>query len=81
MKISAIELDRLQFAVAPLDTLERRRQYAAGDYPRAEKTKDLWRRYRWDLYWESSFRFDYGRYNDDHIDTALRKAIPSDGLF
>jgi hypothetical protein len=81
MKISAIELDCLQFAVAPLDTLERRRQYAAGDYPRAERTKDLWRRYRWDLYWDCDFRFDYGRYNDEHIDTALRKAIPPDGLF
>lgn len=76
MKISMKELDELQFAIAPLDTLERRGRYLSADYPRSEYTKDLWRRYRWDLYWECGYRFESGRYLDSHVDTALRKAVP-----
>lgn len=76
MKVSAKEYNDLHFAIAPLDTIERRKRYLNGDYPRSEYTQDLWRRYRWDIYWECGYRFESGKYNDAHIDTALRKAIP-----
>jgi hypothetical protein len=76
MKVSAKEFDELLLAIAPLDTVERRKRYLAGDYPRAEYTKNLWRRYRWDIYRECGFTFDPGKYDDAHIDTALRKAVP-----
>lgn len=77
MKVSPKDLDNLIFALAPLDTLERRAKYTSGDYPRAHTAKDLWKRYRWDLYWECGYELNNGKYLDDHIDTALRNAVPN----
>jgi hypothetical protein len=77
MKVSPKDLDNLIFALAPLDTLERRAKYTSGDYPRANTTKDLWQRYRWDLYWACGYKLDNGKYADAHIDTALRNAVPN----
>ena len=52
--------------------------YREGKFPRAEQTKDVNKRFRWDLFWavHRYYRelFDY--LNDDHIDTALRKIVP-----
>lgn len=81
MKVSAHDRDRLLFAIAPLDTEERRDRYRRGDYPRADKTRDLDKRYRWDLFWEVATEFkwcDDGTegYRDSHIDTALRSVVP-----
>ena len=72
-KIRGHERDRLLFAIAPLDTLERRERYKAS-----VKAADLAKRYRWDLYWlafDNGFRFDSDDYTDAHIDTALRNIV------
>jgi hypothetical protein len=76
-KISGIDLDRLTFALAPLDSEERRAMYKRGDYPRAALTKDLAMRYRWDLFWlavAAGFKFSK-EYNNAHVDTALRRIV------
>lgn len=72
----------LREALTPLDTPERRARYLAGDYPRAERTKDLSKRYRWDLLWDSHINptvwdalHEHGVL-DAHIDTALRTIVP-----
>lgn len=79
MKVSAQDLDRLIFEIAPVDCDALRAKYMAGDFPRgAGAVQDLDKRYRWDLYWhvfDRGFRFN-GEYNDSHIDTALRRAVP-----
>lgn len=75
MKVSLKDLNELHFAIAPLDTLERRKRYINGDYLNSEYTKDLWRRYRWDLYWECGYLLESGKYKDSHIDTALRHVV------
>jgi len=77
MKVSLEELNDLSSAIAPLDTIEMRAKYLSGDYPRANTTKDLWQRYRWDLYWACGYKLDNDKYADAHIDTALRNAVPN----
>lgn len=69
------ERDELHFAVSRLDTLENRERYLSGDFPQSELVNDLWKRYRWDLYWASGYRFEPGKYLDAHIDTALRSVV------
>ena len=74
----------LEWAITPLDTVERRAQYRSGRFANADRVKDLEMRYRWDLLWmaRGSVRahdsldpiFDAG-YKDAHIDTALRKIV------
>lgn len=69
-------------AIAPHDTPERRAQYLAGDFPRADAVKDLDKRYRWDLYWlvRPSLAVQVtdilGWSLDSHIDTVLRRSVP-----
>lgn len=66
-------------AVMPLDTLENRERYAAGNYPRAHLTRDVNKRYRWDLYWHAygtTGPFYTVGLDDAHIDTVLRSIIP-----
>lgn len=80
MKVSTADLTTLRAAVEPLDTAERRAQYATGRFPRSELVKDLDRRYRWDLYWlavrqGASLPDSTHGYNDAHIDTALRTIV------
>lgn len=38
---------------------------------------DTERRFRWDLLWGSRYIVPYGRYNDSHIDSALKKYVAS----
>ena len=66
-------------AVTPLDTPANRERYAAGDYPRAHLTRDVSKRYRWDLYWhayDTTGPFYTVGLNDAHIDTVLRSIVP-----
>ena len=79
MRVSKEDLQRLAPVFTQLDTHERRDRYERGDYPRAHTTKDLWKRYRWDLYWEGyslGGKLDSNVYGDAHIDTALRSLVP-----
>jgi len=53
-------------------------KYVAGDFPRADRCKDLNVRFRWDLFWASgvSSEMYQADLTDAHIDTALRKIVP-----
>lgn len=78
MRVSSDHYAQLHAAIAPIDIPNRREDYKAGKFYRAELVKDIDRRYRWDLLWASgaaSVLYDAG-YNDDHIDTALRSIVP-----
>lgn len=79
MKVTDNHLAELKAAIEPLDTPERRARYLRGDFLNADKIKDLDRRYRWDLLWESGVyhKLDARYYNDGHIDTALRAIVPA----
>lgn len=84
MKITQSHLDALRERIAPLDTEQNRTAYRNGEYPRAEITQDVNKRYRWDLYWAARGYEALGGsdtagavYTDAHIDTALRKIVPS----
>ena len=54
--------------------------YRAGNYPRADRCKDVNRRFRWDcLYAARMGDFVSGLYqylDDTHIDTALKSICP-----
>ena len=80
MKVSSIDLDRLIFAIAPIDTLELRKAFLDAAVSGKLKYNDLDTRYRWYIYnraWDAGFRFPAGSdYKTAHIDTALRKAVP-----
>ncbi|QXN74359.1 hypothetical protein SEA_CAFASSO_144 [Gordonia phage Cafasso] len=79
MKMSPEHLEALRARIAPLDTPERRARYIAGRYPRAEHTKDLAMRYRWDLFHEVRGYQVWtvlDGYETEHIDTALRRIVP-----
>lgn len=59
-------------------------QYIAGKFDRADRTKDVNKRYRWDLFWHTpaswrqAFADEVYTYCDDtHLDTALRRIVPS----
>lgn len=77
MKVKPEHLAAIREAITPLDTDERRARYIAGDFFRAEEVKDLDKRYRWDLLWESRTNkaFPIYDYNTAHIDTALRSIV------
>ena len=81
MKITPDELSVIRDAVAPFDTASNRAAYREGRFPRAEATRDIDTRYRWDLFhaaggWRlSAPLYDRGC-NDSHIDTALRAIVP-----
>jgi hypothetical protein len=83
MKMPKELYERLEAAIAPLNTEHNRQMYREGKFPRAELVKDLDKRYRWDLFWASQ-RNDRVYYyvdvdgrslNDTHIDTALRRIV------
>lgn len=82
MKMTKTHFDTLQVLIAGL--LEQHpdapMHYSNGNFPRADKTKDLNKRYRWDLFYHAT-RFERG-YRDEltylqnsHIDTALRRIV------
>ena len=77
-KIHGKALDEMREALRPLDTPERRERYRKGEFPRADKVKDLDKRYRWDLWWDCELagHFKYEDMTDAHIDTALRSIVP-----
>ena len=57
-------------------------RYESGHFPRSELTKDLNKRFRWDLF-SMMVRADasltqtmYAYLTDDHIDTALKSIVP-----
>lgn len=70
-------------AVAVLDTEDTRARYRAGDFPRADVTQDVNKRYRWDLWWSIPREVRYGVLDahpgvlDSHLDTMLRKVVPA----
>ena len=60
-------------------------QYKRGEFPRAEKTRDLQRRFCFDLFYASGIKIGdgigthgdiNGDYDDSHIYTALRAIAP-----
>jgi hypothetical protein len=79
--VPAPQVRQLAAAIAPLDTVERRAQYLAGDFDRADRVKDLDKRYRWDLYWlvrptlATALTDVLGWSNDACLDTALRRCV------
>lgn len=80
MKISSNSFAQLKAAITPRDTEFWREKYRAGEFPRAERTRDVNKRYRWDLARSADVDFsalyDEGLH-DTHIDTALRQIVPS----
>jgi len=65
-------------AIAPVDTQANRDRYRSGDFPRSDRTKDLDKRYRWDLYYHAHDTvgpFHTTGLNDAHIDTMLRSIV------
>ena len=88
LKISRELYDELVLVVKPLDIEKHRTIYRNGEFPRADKVKDLNMRYRWDLLWAANRDrqlrgvrtildecYDEGL-NDTHIDSALKAIIP-----
>jgi hypothetical protein len=82
MKISNETIAEMRSKIEEKDTEEIRDIYRTGQYPRAERTKDVDMRYRWDLL-HACFRsswvcdlYDSQDVNDTHIDTALRSIVP-----
>lgn len=82
MRVTGVDIATLTEALRPLDTPARRDAYRAGKFPRADKVRDLDKRYRWDLYWAAvragnSLPDSTHGYSDAHIDTALRRIVPA----
>jgi hypothetical protein len=81
MKMSPALFDWLRTEIARHDTGARRAAYREGRYPRAERTRDLDLRYRWDLLWTvhgalpGALRAELNDLSDSHIDTALRRIV------
>lgn len=81
MKLDEHTYSLISAAITPLDTNELRLSYLKGDIPRADKVKDLNKRYRWDLFWivwhvRRDVRDAIEGYDDSHLDTALRRIVP-----
>lgn len=88
MKIPKDIVEKMRQAISPLDTEELRQSYRDGNFLRSEFTKDLDKRYRWDLLHDASDRGIISQWfisdtlyaidgvNDTHIDTALRNIVP-----
>jgi hypothetical protein len=78
MKIDSLTLYELRRLLDPLDTDRRRNVYRNGDFYRADKVKDLNKRYRWDLFLAANgYSVLPEGVNDSHIDTALRRLVPT----
>lgn len=83
LKIKPDDLQLLKDITVAYDTEERRQLYREGKYPRAEFTKNVNKRYRWDLLFASGGRFHNGNFlsqlytylNDSHIDSALKSLV------
>ena len=81
MKMSAVLYDWLRAEIERHDTEARRTAYREGRYPRADRTKDVDMRYRWDLLravhgaLPDTLRPELNDLRDTHIDTALRRIV------
>lgn len=81
MKMTAVLFDWLRAEIERHDTAARRAAYREGRYPRADRTRDLNMRYRWDLLWTvhgqmpDALRAELNDLQDTHIDTALRRIV------
>jgi hypothetical protein len=80
--INGPALEALEASIATVNTGEARDIYRAGDFPRADKVKDLDTRFRWDLFWAvqgmtllDHHGVDISHVKHSHIDTALRKIV------
>ena len=65
-------------AIEPHDTETNRDRYRRDEFPRANRTKDKNKRYRWDLYWHAHATagpFYTIGLNDAHLDTMLRSIV------
>ena len=84
MKLTLTQVEAMRERIAPLDTPETRQAYREGRFPRADRVRDLDKRYRWDLYHAARVREVLDRniggegadLTDAHIDTALRRIVP-----
>ena len=79
-KIPAPTVEAMRQRIAPLDCEANRAAYRDGNFPRADRGRDLDRRYRWDLYWAAQCQPILDQANiegllDSHIDTALRAIV------
>ena len=81
MKMTPALFDWLRAEIERHDTESRRTAYREGRYPRADRTRDLDMRYRWDLLWAvhgtlpDVLRGELNDLRDTHIDTALRRIV------
>ena len=81
MKMTPALFNWLRDAIERHDTPARRAAYREGRYPRADRTRDLDLRYRWDLLWTvhgqlpDTLRAELSDLRDTHIDTALRRIV------
>lgn len=80
MKMTPEHFATLQAACEPLNTEGNRAAYRNGAFPRADRCRDVNKRFRWDVLYASKVDcrpfYDAGL-NDEHIDTALRRIIPT----
>ena len=83
MKIKPEHFEHMQSAIEEVLAAEPSlpERYRAGDFPGAERTRDVNVRFRWDMVrfagltkWICDTLYPYA--NDDHIDTALRRIVP-----
>lgn len=78
LKMMPADVERIRAAIAPLDTDELREVYRSREFPRSDETRDLDKRYRWDLFKASGVKpwefYDMGM-TDSHIDSALRSIV------
>jgi hypothetical protein len=82
MKATSDQVEAVRQALTPLDTPERRARYMAGDFPNADRVRDLDTRYRWDTYYlavdSGALTYDTLRnLNGAHTETVLRKVVPA----
>jgi hypothetical protein len=88
MKIKPEHFEIIKKAIEPHDTTENRAIYREGRFHKAATTKDVNKRYRWDLFWHAQRLANpfgpsvkwvcdtlYPYLDDDHIDTALRSIV------
>lgn len=79
LKINPATVAEMADAIQPFDTEQVRDAYRRGDFPRADKVKDLDKRYRWDLLAASGFKawrcYDQPGVDDTHIDSVLRSIV------
>jgi hypothetical protein len=85
MKMSKELFDKLKAKIdeIPADVMKQNAGgYELGLFPRSELTKDLQRRFCWDVMWatgwygENSVAIQKENLVDEHIYTALKKCLP-----